>query len=316
MPKLFKSFSQADGSTTRKFGGSGLGLAICKELCELMGGTISVSSELGVGTEFTIRLPIQKALGPVSTGSGICEDLRGKRVLVVEDNATNAKIMMNYLLGFGMNPRIAENGTRALELIAQAERLGRRFDVALIDMKMHGMTGAELTQLIRQEPKLNTMHTVIITSSAYENELVDIKASGCDTYLHKPLRKTSLQNVLQSLFSQPTTFDETRNRLQGIRVLLAEDNPVNQKIAKTMLNVMGCIVEIAENGIEALTLYEKQKFDVILMDCMMPEMDGYTASVEIRKREYEFDWPAVPIVALTANAMTGDREKVLTIGYE
>jgi len=314
MSKLFKSFSQADGSTTRKYGGTGLGLTICKELSELMDGTIRVQSEPGVGTEFIVRLPLRKALAPIPTKAYQDNALHGKRVLIVEDNPINAKILTSYLLSFGMNSRIAENAARALEILDQTARLGQGYDIALVDMKMLGMNGVELSQHIRNDTRFAKMRIVIITSSDYEGELASIRASGCDLYLYKPLRKRTLQDALLKLMAKNQASSDIQTRLQGLRVLLAEDNPVNQEIGKAMLNVMGCSVEVAVNGLEALNIFKRGNIDLILMDCMMPEMDGYTATREIRILEEAAGNSHIPILALTASAMQGDREKCLDAG--
>ena len=314
MSKLFKLFSQADSSTTRKYGGTGLGLIICKELSELMGGTIHVQSKPGEGTVFIVQLPLRKALAPVPYKLHRDDNLRSKRALIVEDNPTNAKILASYLINFGMNYRIAENGVRALEILDQTARFGENFDIALIDMKMLGMSGAELSQHIRNDARFTKMHIIIITSSGTQDELASIRASGCDMHLHKPLRKRTLQDALLNMISKKQSSNELHNRLQGLRVLLAEDNPVNQEIGKTMLNVMGCDVEVAVNGLDALNIFKLGKTDLILMDCMMPEMDGYSAAREIRILEKATGGSPIPILALTANAMEGDREKCLAAG--
>ena len=314
MSKLFKSFSQADGSTTRKYGGTGLGLVICKELSELMGGTICVQSKPGEVTVFTVQLPLQKALAPVPAEALQDIDLRGKRVLVVEDNPTNAKTLSSHLLSFGMNSRIAKNGARALEILDQTARLGQSYDIALVAMETLGMNVVELSQHIRNDARFAKMRIVIITSSDYEGELACIRTSGCDLYLNKPLRKHTLKAALLNLIAKKQVSSEIHTRLQGLRVLLAEDNPVNQEVCKAMLNVLGCRVEVAVNGVDALNIFRRGEIDLILMDCMMPEMDGYTAAIEIRLLEEAAGNGRIPIMALTANAMQGDREKCLAAG--
>ncbi|MDD2724271.1 MAG: response regulator [Methylovulum sp.] len=313
MDKLFKSFSQADGSTTRKYGGSGLGLAISKELSELMGGTISVESQPGVFTAFIVHLPFRKALAPVPSPTLQKTDLLGKRALIVEDNPTNAKILTNYLLNLGMNSRIAENAARALEILEQSVQTGQHYDFALVDMKMQGMNGVELSRQIRNDQRFDKMRIVIITSSAYEDELASFRDSGCDLYLHKPLRKRSLQDALLTLIADKPG-GKAGICLQDAKILLAEDNPINQEIVKAILKVIGCDVIVAANGYEALDFYKRGDIDLILMDCMMPEMDGYMATREIRALEKATGSREIPIVALTANAMEGDREKCLAAG--
>lgn len=312
--RLFKSFSQADGSTTRRYGGSGLGLAISKELCELMGGTIEIESEPDEYTVFTVKLFLKKALAPVVAESIPDSHLFNKRVLIVEDNSTNAKILVNYVQNFGMKSRVAENGLRALEILDQSARLGHNYDFALVDMKMRGMNGVELSQHIRNDPRFIKLRIVIITSNAFEGELTSIRASGCDLYLFKPLRKRILQDALLSLVVDKKIISKIPVDQQDARILLAEDNTINQEIVKAILKVIGVRVELAVNGLEALAIFKQGGCDLILMDCMMPEMDGYTATREIRAYEKEIGAKPIPILALTANAMEGDREKCLAAG--
>jgi CheY-like chemotaxis protein len=312
--KLFKSFSQADGSTTRKYGGSGLGLAISKELTELMGGQIEVESEPGEYTVFTVKLFLKNAFGAVVTETYAYSHLFNKRVLIVEDNSTNAKILANFVQNFGMKSRIAENGLRALEILDQSTRLGHDYDFALVDMKMRGMNGVELSRHIRNDPRFVKLRIIIITSNAFEGELASIRASGCDLYLFKPLRKRILQDAMLSLVVDKKTITKIPVNQQDARILLAEDNAINQEIVKAILKVIGCRVELAVNGLEALTIFKQGGCDLILMDCMMPEMDGYTATREIRAYEQAIGAVPIPILALTANAMEGDREKCLAAG--
>ncbi|MDO9105021.1 MAG: response regulator [Methylovulum sp.] len=311
---LFQSFSQADGSTTRKYGGTGLGLVICKELCKLMGGTIHVQSEPGVGTVFVVKLPLRKALAPVPAETLQDGDLGGKRVLVVEDNATNTKILTSHLLSFRMIVHIADGGVRALGMLDQAADNGQPYDLVLVDMKMPGLNGVELCQRLRKDGRHARLRVVILTSSNDDDALASIRASGCDRYLYKPLRKHVLQDALLSLFADKPAPCVIPADLQGVRILLAEDNPINQAIAQAMLKVIGCHVELAVNGLEAVALFKRGGCDLILMDCMMPEMDGYTATKEIRSLEIAAGNGRIPILALTANAMAGDKEKCLAAG--
>jgi len=311
--KLFKSFSQADGSTTRKYGGTGLGLVICKELTERMDGHIEVASQPGTGSTFTLHLPLQKALAPVTLDNGQVRQLHGKSALIVEDHSVNAKSISHYLFNFGMSSQIAENGARALEILDQTNRKAQGFDFALLDMNMIGMSASQLTRYIRHDDRFAAMRIIILTNGEQENELLNIRASGCDIYLHKPLRQYTLQTALCNLLGNTETSLDEPN-LSGLSVLLAEDNPVNQKITQIMLNTMGCEVTLAENGRQAVDLFEQTKFDLILMDCMMPEMDGYTATQAIRQLEEAKNHSSVPILALTANAMDGDREYCLSVG--
>jgi CheY-like chemotaxis protein len=316
MSKLFKSFSQADGSTTRKYGGTGLGLVISKELSELMGGTISVESIPGKYTTFSILLPLRKALAPVPTETFQDTQLIGKSALIVEDNPTNVKVLSNFLHSFGMVSCAVKNATQAMEKLNQAVCLGKRVDFALVDMKMCGLNGVELCQSIRTDSRFAAMRLIIITSSAYDKELAGLRNSGCDLYLYKPLRKRILQDALLSLITEEPVLGTVAVCRQDECILLAEDNSVNQEIVIAVLKVIGCRVDVAMNGHEAVAMYKQRKYDLILMDCMMPEMDGYVATQEIRALEKAAGKERVPILALTANAMEGDREKCLAVGMD
>ncbi len=314
MSRLFKSFSQADGSTTRKYGGTGLGLIISKELCDLMGGTIDVVSTPNAGTVFTVEIPLRKALEPVPVAATHYSDLAGKSVLIIDDNSTNTDIIANYLSSFGMHYRVAENAAQGLEVLDQVNSSGRHFDVALLDMAMRDMSGAELCRHIRQDSGLADMRLLIVSSGACEDELERIHASGCDLYLDKPLRKRDLQAAFRKLLAKKSANKPIQGCLSGIRVLLAEDNPVNQKLAMAMLGVFGCQVATASDGLEAVDIFKQGKIDLVLMDCMMPNQDGYSASREIRNFEQAGAKQPIPILALTANAMEGDRERCLAAG--
>lgn len=314
--RLFKSFSQADGSTTRKYGGTGLGLAISKELTELMGGTIQVQSEPNNGSVFTLHMPLRAAHATVpAAASG--SQLQGKQALLVEDNATNAKILEHHLGEFGMSTRIAKSAAQALEILDYAADLGLFFDIAVVDMKMLGMNGAELTQQIREDQRFAGMRIVIITSSSEEDVLANIRHSACDLHLTKPLHRRAFQDALLSLLSQKQlAYSGSAPEFSSARILLAEDNPVNQKVCSAMLHQMGYGVLLANNGREVLDIISREPVDLILMDCMMPGMDGYTATQYIRDLERSRGLPRTPIIALTANAMAGDRERCLLVGMD
>ncbi|MGZ8223074.1 MAG: response regulator [Methylobacter sp.] len=312
MQQLFKPFSQADGSTTRKYGGTGLGLIISRDLAVLMGGNIEVSSTLGEGSEFCLKICLQPALGAVPFPL-VHSDLRGKRVLIVDDNPTNTHILKGYSLEFGMISRVAENGARALELLEQSLQQEQLFELALVDMKMIGMSGAELTAIIRSDSRFDPMRVIILTSRAFEGEQATLRANGCDLYLSKPLRKRVLHDALLDLFAVPSrAVSETA--LLDLHILMAEDNPVNQEVGRAVLEKLGCAVTLANNGLEALEAWRQGGVDLILMDCMMPIMDGYECVRRIREEEARLDRLPIPIIALTANALEGDRECCLAAG--
>lgn len=314
LSQLFKPFSQADGSTTRKYGGTGLGLIISRDLAMLMGGNIEVSSTPGSGSEFRFKVCLQPALAQVLSPLKHTE-LSGKRVLIVDDNPTNNHILKGYALEFGMIPSVAEDSTKALKLLEQSVQQEQLFDVALIDMKMLSMSNAELTKHIRADLRFDAMRVIILTSGAVEGKLTNMRESGCNLYLFKPLRKKALHSALLNLFTA-TTNSAPETALLGLHVLMAEDNPVNQAVGRAVLEKLGCTIIVANNGLEALELWRQGGMDLILMDCMMPDMDGYESTRRIREEEARFGRKHIPIVAMTANALEGDKERCLATGMD
>jgi len=312
--QLFKPFSQADGSTTRKYGGTGLGLVISKDLALLMNGDIEISSTLGAGSEFCLKICLQPALEPVPVPVALVHsDLRGKRVLIVDDNPINIHILKGHALEFGMIPREAENGARALELLEQSIAQGQLFEVALVDVEMVGLSGAELTRHIRSDRRFDATRVVILTSRAFKGDQADRCDSGCDLYLSKPLRKRVLHNALLNLFAIPAN-NTPETALLDLSILMAEDNPVNQEVGRAVLEKLGCSVVTANNGLEAIEFWRQGGIDLILMDCMMPGMDGYESARRIREEEARLGRNPIPIVALTANALESDRKRCLATG--
>jgi signal transduction histidine kinase/CheY-like chemotaxis protein len=314
LSQLFKPFSQADGSTTRKYGGTGLGLIISKDLALLMGGNIEVSSTPGVGSEFRLKIGLQPALSHVPFSLAHPE-LSGKRILIAADNPANTHIVKGNALEFGMIPCVAENGAHALEILEQSVKQGQLFDVALIDMQMRDMSGAALASRIRADSRFDSLRLVILIANAFEGERSDIRESGCDLYLCKPLRQRVLHSALLNLFAAPA--DNTlKSTILGLHILMAEDNPVNQEVGRAVLEKLGCTVVVANNGQEALELWLQEDFNLILMDCMMPDMDGYESTKRIREEEAKLGQKHIPIIALTANALEGDREYCLAAGMD
>ena len=321
LTRLFQSFSQVDASTARKFGGTGLGLVISKRLAEMMGGRMWVESELGRGSTFQFAVILEPlASKPRPWLAPGQNHLAGRRLLVVDDNATNRRILHDVAAGWGMTVRTAAGGEEALGFL----RAGDAFDVAVLDMHMPGMDGLGLAQGIRRLSGVATLPLVLL-SSLGQRDLVAI--SGLfDAFLPKPAKPAQLFAVLAALF-KPTAETERRasshpfvvaaaaSATRAERVLLAEDNVVNQKVALLMLAKLGYRADVAADGNEAIAAVGRQRYDIVLMDVQMPELDGLAAARAIRER-----WPSQPerpwIIALTANAMLGDREACLAAGMD
>jgi CheY-like chemotaxis protein/HPt (histidine-containing phosphotransfer) domain-containing protein len=323
---LFQAFSQADGSTTRKYGGTGLGLAISRQLVELMGGNrIDVTSLLGSGSEFSFELPLQAARDKnYAQSPKAAAELQNIRLLIVEDNDTNRDILRNYALSWGMQVDTASNGVNALAALKKAAVIQQRHELVLIDMKMPGMNGLELGQQIKADPMLAHIPLIMLTSTLYKGGSADAKEIGFATYMTKPIRKAELLRSFKSALGNHKKDSESsgyqsiaqRSTLSQLdcSLLLVEDNIINQEVAISMLRSFGCVVDVASNGLEALDAVKHKIYDLVLMDCMMPEMDGYSAAGEIRRRQAENQLPEFPVIALTANAIEGDREKCLAAG--
>ena len=340
--RLFQSFSQADASTTRRYGGTGLGLAISKQLVELMGGEIGVESEPGAGSTFFFVLPLEKRPeGARPAASAPRADLRGLRVLVVDDNETNRRIAYEQVVSWGMRDGTAEDGREALRMLRSAAEAGDPYDAVVLDMEMPGMDGVELAKRIKEDPLIAPTKLVMASSLGRGREAERAREAGVAAYLTKPVRQSRLFDALATVMAAaapggdaPTEDDEKRlasqhdepkraesrsgRRPWRARVLVSEDNQVNQKVAVKMLEKLGYRADVAANGLEALEALSRVPYAAVLMDVQMPEMDGYEATAEIRRRERGNGSAGrrTPVIAMTANAMRGDREKALESGMD
>jgi len=338
--RLFQPFSQADNSTTRKFGGTGLGLAISKQLVELMGGEIGVETVLGQGSCFWFTLHLEKQAHPTERGMVTGNSLEGLRVCVVDANDTNRQLLNYYTMTWGMDCLSASDGPGALALLIDAVTHGRPCDLLIFDMHIPTMDGLELARTVKANPVLAHTRMVMLTSIGQRGDGMLVREAGIAAYLTKPIHQHQLRACL-SMVMNPSTGGEaqlvTKHSIleaahgRGGRLLVADDNMVNQKVAVRMLERLGYRVDVVANGLEAVEAVSRVPYHAVLMDCQMPEMDGYEATRTIRARTAENGAAEdgrrktffgahfsshVPIIAMTANAMQGDREKGLDAGMD
>ena len=325
--RLFQPFTQADTSTTRKYGGTGLGLAISRQLVTLMGGVIGVRSKPGKGSTFWFTACFEKQAGEALPPKSDPFSGLNLRVLIVDDNATSRQILRHQLLSWKMERESAAAGVEALELLRDAATSGRPYDIALLDMQMPGMDGLSLARSIKADPAIASTHLILLTSPELITSADELKDVGIEACVLKPVKHwalfDSLMNVAGHHRAEKTQHPSTlpiRHSFSGdLRILLAEDNLVNQKVALRQLQQLGLKPDIVANGLEVLAAVDRRPYDLIFMDCQMPEMDGYAATRAIRKREREPDCPWSPplcIIAMTANVMQGDREKCQAAGMD
>jgi signal transduction histidine kinase/DNA-binding response OmpR family regulator len=324
--RLFKSFSQVDASTTRKFGGTGLGLAICKQLVKMMQGLIGVESQEGQGSTFWFTIVLHKQPNEKASISSLSQGVKQKRILVVDDRETSRLTIAEQLRYWGCDVMEADGDQQALAILHEAVKANTPFDIALIDMQISDMQGERLGQKIKETHELKNIELILLGATGQRQDDVRLKKIGFSGYLTRPVQQSQLYNCLGGILgiktkkepvaenqspTKPTVSDEYK---QKIRILLAEDNRINQRVAMYLLKKFGYPADLVENGRQAVQALKQAHYDLVLMDIQMPEMDGFTATAKIRNMNSACR--NIPIIAMTAHAMKGDRKRCLEMGMD
>ncbi len=322
--KIFGAFSQADSSTTRKYGGTGLGLTICAQLVALMGGKMSVEGTEGRGATFHFTVSVGRDATPLLPGLLDASSLTGISVLIVDDNATNRRIFEDSVRRWKMLPTVVDGAAAAIQALRKANAAGVAFPLVLTDAHMPERDGFELVECIRKDPSMASTRIVLLTSNAERGDAIRSQKLGVAAYLSKPFDRLELREVLLRVLAGPAVRPEgqslvTRHTVseqqKSLSFLVADDNPVNQRLTSRLLEKRGHTVVLVQNGLEVLEALETRTFDIILMDGQMPEMDGFEATKRIRERE-KVNGSHLPIIALTAMAMKGDEQRCLAAGMD
>jgi CheY-like chemotaxis protein len=330
--QMFEAFTQADGSTTRKYGGSGLGLSISKRLAEMMEGDISLESEFGKGSKFLLHLPFGPPLSPAPPAIDAEQNLAGTRVLVVDNVKSSRSIVERYMESWAMKPDSAENGLDAISRIRDAVSSGQPYGLVVMDCGLPGLSGIEVARIVASDSRISATPLILLTSYADRNEmkagtLRPGKDAGIETYLVKPVRKQPLRRAIVKVLDCRNEEKARKEKIQAekaeavavrplnrtTRLLLVEDNLLNQKLLVFLLEKEGYICDIASNGVEGVAKFAQQSYPLVLMDCSMPLMDGFEAAGAIRRHEQPH---RTPIIALTAHAHPRDRERCLSAGMD
>jgi CheY-like chemotaxis protein/HPt (histidine-containing phosphotransfer) domain-containing protein len=325
---LFKSFQQVDASVTRKFGGTGLGLAISKKLVEMMGGRIGVESEEGRGSKFFFSANFEKWERTGEKIKGHIADISGMRILAVDDNKNTRMLLVALIKKNGAIVGEAEDGRKAIDALVEAAKKGEPYKIAVMDMMMPGISGEETSRLIKSDPMIKDTVLVMLTAFGQRGDAKRFHEAGFSGYLIKPVREERLVNCIALAMGRAgfgadgltqsagiiTAHTINEARKDNVRILVVDDNKTNQDVALGMLAKLGYRADPASDGSDAVSMVKAVPYDMVLMDCQMPVMDGFTATKEIRKIDGAVK--AVPVIAMTAHAMTGDREQCLAAGMD